>query len=713
MKINKIVLHNFNSFEGINEFDFSASNENQNIIIIGGRNGAGKTSLFTAMKIGLYGPLAFGYISNNSYYTSRIKEFINQNAFHTNKVEASIRISLSLMIERDIKDYSIFRGWKYSNQKLVEQYYVECEGKRLNADSEAYFQNYLLSIIPPDLFEFFFFDGEEVGNIFSTSSYNTYVRNAVYVLCGIDIFETIRKYTRGYAGRASTKDEENDLKEYERYKLDVEQAEISKMELENELLELENELQRVDIELIETETAFKKAGGITDKEKKKLEEELGKAERLKTESSVKIKTFMEGLMPFYIVNSFNEQVTNQLNYEEKLEAFNYVQRCININEIRKKMAGSMSESDISTIVDSIINSLKPENLSVDTKPIYGLSKEESNRVKAMITSVQTFDTEEMKNIVRQKQTASEKTVEINKTLRNSIKEEDAIVFKNREKSLLKRRDEIQRKLYEGRFSLEQLSAKLNKSIADRDKAWIRVRDNAQNSHVYELSSGISMMMESLLAKKTVEIRNRLENLIVDNLKKIYRKDNLITHIEIDEKFQFRLYQDASYTASELVNLINNLGKKGFSDLIGDKGKSNLFESYNTTSFENLQMELLNNPSVVIQIFNRIDLNRLSRGERQIFILALYWSIIELSEKEIPFIIDTPYARIDASHRKEISEKFFPNISKQVVILSTDEEINEEYYRLLKPRIACEYLLINDESQNKTSVENRYFFEAKI
>ena len=183
--------------------------------------------------------------------------------------------------------------------------------------------------------------------------------------------------------------------------------------------------------------------------------------------------------------------------------------------------------------------------------------------------------------------------------------------------------------------------------------------------------------------------------------------------EIDEKFQFRLYQDASYTASELVNLINNLGKKGFSDLIGDKGKSNLFESYNTTSFENLQMELLNNPSVVIQIFNRIDLNRLSRGERQIFILALYWSIIELSEKEIPFIIDTPYARIDASHRKEISEKFFPNISKQVVILSTDEEINEEYYRLLKPRIACEYLLINDESQNKTSVENRYFFEAKI
>lgn len=83
----------------------------------------------------------------------------------------------------------------------------------------------------------------------------------------------------------------------------------------------------------------------------------------------------------------------------------------------------------------------------------------------------------------------------------------------------------------------------------------------------------------------------------------------------------------------------------------------------------------------------------------------------LSDQDIPFIIDTPYARIDASHRKEISEKFFPNISKQVIILSTDEEINEEYYKILKPYIAREYMLVNDENQNRTSVENHYFFEV--
>ena len=146
-------------------------------------------------------------------------------------------------------------------------------------------------------------------------------------------------------------------------------------------------------------------------------------------------------------------------------------------------------------------------------------------------------------------------------------------------------------------------------------------------------------------------------------------------------------------------------------MIGNDGQKSLFEYYSVDSLGKLQKQLSFNASDRFELYKNIDLSRLSRGERQIFILSLYWSIIELSGQDIPFVIDTPYARIDANHRKEISEKFFPNISKQVVILSTDEEINEEYYQVIKPYVAREYLLINDENQNKTSVETRYFFEA--
>ena len=174
MKINKVKLYNFSSYEGNNEFDFEITDAEKNIVLIGGKNGAGKTSLFTAIKVALYGPLAYGYVGVNSHYISKIKDLINSKAFQQEIVESEVQITLQLKIERDIRNYVITRKWDYTNQRLTEEYTVERDGKQLNDQELSYFENYLRSIIPPDLFEFFLFDGEEVGNIFSTSAYNTY-----------------------------------------------------------------------------------------------------------------------------------------------------------------------------------------------------------------------------------------------------------------------------------------------------------------------------------------------------------------------------------------------------------------------------------------------------------------------------------------------------------------------------------------------------------
>lgn len=281
MKINKIVLYNFNSYEGLNEFDFTSDDSNKNIILIGGKNGAGKTSLFTAIKIALYGPLSFGYVGVNPKYIAKIKDCINSKAFQQDVVESRVQISVSLMVEREVKEYEITREWDYTKQKLEEKYYVKTEGHLLDEQELSYFQNYLQGMIPPDLFEFFLFDGEEVGSIFSTSTYNSYVKNAIYTLCGLDIFEIIRKYTNGYAGKAEGTDEEAIHAQYEELRKNAEELETSYAELEAQIATDKDELEKVETELIEVETAFKNAGGITEVERQALAKEFSEAEHTK------------------------------------------------------------------------------------------------------------------------------------------------------------------------------------------------------------------------------------------------------------------------------------------------------------------------------------------------------------------------------------------------------------------------------------------------
>ena len=712
MKINKVKLHNFSSYEGNNEFDFEITDSGKNIVLIGGKNGAGKTSLFTAIKVALYGPLAYGYVGVNSHYISKIKDLINSKAFQQEVVESEVQITLQLKIERDIRNYVITRKWDYTNQRITEKYTVERDGKQLNDQELSYFENYLRSIIPPDLFEFFLFDGEEVGNIFSTSAYNIYVRNAVFTMCGMDVFEIIRKFTQGYVTRNNSIDDDDAYDTYESAKQQMELLETEKKKLESKVNNLTKELEDIEVQLTELETAFKNEGGISRKEKKQLEDEYNHAEKVKTETLTNIKIFVEGLMPFYILKDFANPIMSQLDFEEKGEIFYYVQSKLKRDSISELLKDDVSDSKVDQLMDYLLDTFRPKGFRDDMEMMFDLSKEDIGRVNGIVSSLDDFDVSAMVDMVKKRKIASERTAEINRILKNSMSEEDVNTFAQKENAILKKKDDITSRLYDSQHRLEDIDKELNSQEQIRDKAMQILKSNAQNKHIYELSTGISSMMEQLLEEKTVSIRKKLEKAIVQKLKSIYRKNNLITHIEIGKNFDFNLYQDEEYNGKELLTLYKNLGSSEFTNLIGTKGEKKLIKMFHGTSINVLknisEVELGKEP---IQLYKKIELGRLSKGERQIFILALYWAIIEISGQNIPFVIDTPYARIDANHRREISEKFFPNISNQVIILSTDEEINEEYYKIVKPYISKEYLLINDENENRTTVENNYFFEV--
>ena len=100
---------------------------------------------------------------------------------------------------------------------------------------------------------------------------------------------------------------------------------------------------------------------------------------------------------------------------------------------------------------------------------------------------------------------------------------------------------------------------------------------------------------------------------------------------------------------------------------------------------------------------------LSAGERQLFAISTLWGLAKASGRPLPVIIDTPLGRLDSSHRTHLLNNYFPNASHQVILLSTDEEIDNNYYDMLKPSISHSYTLDFDQEQRSTKIKKGYIF----
>lgn len=105
----------------------------------------------------------------------------------------------------------------------------------------------------------------------------------------------------------------------------------------------------------------------------------------------------------------------------------------------------------------------------------------------------------------------------------------------------------------------------------------------------------------------------------------------------------------------------------------------------------------------------ISKHRLSEGEKQIFAISVLWGLAQASPRPLPAIIDTPMARLDSEHRSHLVERYFPNASHQVIILSTDTEVDESFYESLAPSIARAYHLQYDDDRKMTVGEEGYFW----
>lgn len=95
---------------------------------------------------------------------------------------------------------------------------------------------------------------------------------------------------------------------------------------------------------------------------------------------------------------------------------------------------------------------------------------------------------------------------------------------------------------------------------------------------------------------------------------------------------------------------------------------------------------------------KIDNSILSMGERQMFASALLSALVDETEIEFPVFIDSPMQKFDPQHTKNVLTKFYPNVSKQVILFPLlKKELTEEEYQYIQPIVSKSYLINNEKN----------------
>lgn len=717
MIINSITLKNFRSYEDETTFSF-APKDNKNIVLIGGENGAGKSTLFEAIKLCIYGPITYGYLGENYNYLTKIKNNINDNAFKNKDIECFLGLSLSFKDGTEMKEYYLKRSWKYINQKIHEDFRVYLKDQELQDEDKLYFDKYLKSVIPPSLFDFFFFDGEELSDFFTGKNANSNLKESILELFNYDTFEVLKKQLLSHQrakSKSSTKLEEVQ-KNYDEISSNVKEIKNEISDLEKTLILDEEHLDNLLIKREQIEENFKNSGGLLEGEKAAINSEIAKIEAERITINQKIKDFCNDTLPFLLITDLLEKTKIQIEKEDNWNSYNVVKSKLSndtiSNVLSKHVLMDIDLTSIDNIADELLFEIFKDYDLTGDHDILNLSVSEKELIKHHINDIMDNKNNYKNEIIN----SFSSITQINNNVKNLKAKLTSSVSDDILNNYLESIHSINNEINEVQSNIavkKSNTASKYSALQNKEYHLTRARNEyttlLQNINVLDMSSQLIDYLNELLTNLTKDKIKLIEDEFIKIFSTIIRKENYVNSIVIDDNFNTTLYINKEYNSIEILNVIKNLGYDGLEKKYGHKFLEDLLIHYNVKTNRELEEIVTSDISFnYISLSTKININDFSNGEKQIYILCLIWAIIKSSGVEIPFIIDTPYARIDETHRNSLTTTYLPNISKQVIILSTNKEIDSELYNVVKPYVCDEYLLLYNSELRKTEVKNGYF-----
>lgn len=693
MKINNIILHNFGSYEGTTDFE-TRPFDDRNIVLIGGKNGAGKTTLFTAMRLCLYGYKSMGYKNANSFYNRAIVKLINNTAKISKPATAYVTMFVELNNGQGMDCFSLTRKWEL-NESLTESFTVLKNGVSLTEDQIADFDKYIVSLIPPELFNLYFFDGEKVADFFMDEGSNARIKEAFLTLCGYDTFDIMRKNFKRISTGSSTSTPA--LEEYISAKDALASAESAYFDLSAQLKACVDAITDCESTLEAQEKEYYQKGGITEEEWNKKLFTLKEEEKKRETYNALLKKWANDVIPFIMLRKQIIALKTQIENENQALKYTYFCEVLNSPTVHALVKDKLAEIDSAAFAD----------FGTEKEPILNLSLEQYSLILAQINKILSFEQDKVEKCKKAIKRSLNLTAKIRKEIDSSSITSVQEYMKRRaqlfeEKSaLLVQRVELEQQLVVQKEALTLAEQQLG-------KVQTRLVEELKKASINDISARAIVMLDKLqeiLYRRQID---KVESCFRKEIRTLMRKTHFIDDIYIDDNFNIHIYRTEKVSIEKIRKALKTNTEEQLLAFWGAKAMQKLYKKANSNAYNDIckYFETVDIKSLSLQI--EIDKASLSNGEKQIFIMALYYSLVSLCNNELPFVIDTPFARIDTEHRQNISKHFFCELKGQVFILSTNEEINSSHVQILKDKIAATYMLENSDNKRTVVVKNSYF-----
>ena len=675
MILHKLSLNNFGLFRESHSIQLTPNGTGP-VILIGGMNGAGKTTLLDAVRLCLYGKRFLGARVSHNEYSEYLSAMIHRNPTSPLPLDhASISLEFEYARGGEKKQYRVERAWQKRGKtyRSVQEDFFVSEDNQLNADFDAaYWQDYINELIPIGVSQFFFFDGENIQKITEDSNHEQFLAESIKSLLGLNLVDRLQSDLRIYANRLAKDNSPEPLqKEIENVQLEIADLSSSLNDATEHLESIQTKIERLETQISGQESRIAAEGGSYTEKRENLKLQQ---EQLPTEIETlenQIRDLCGNLFPFALVPDLLMQLEERLHKEIEYDQWEEKNRVLKTQNT------------------DLINTLESASFWND-----------SSLSEFQISS------ESLINFVRLKITPKLKTqLELPEGLHGfkKVRERSSSEYDQLFEWIDTCLNDIPQEFRELNDALKNAELELQKVEQDLQ----RVPDEEVLKPLIEKLSKLNQKLGQLHEKEKDEnLKIRSLNY---QLRKAKRKLEKLRHTQQLGEAHIKRQQKVSQVQSVLSSYTSRLTQSKIVTL----GNS-IVESFNQLSHkpDRISRVEINADTFAVTLFDskerELSKEELSAGEKQIYTTALLWGLAKTSGKPLPMILDTPLGRLDSSHRKLLVERYFPHASHQVILLSTDTEIDEHLHSLLEPFISHTFHLAYRKSDGHTTITEGYF-----